>query len=81
MRKATTPGSDPDARLDVVTVACAKHAHDDDQSASGDRKTRADECRTVPATRSTSMTPGWSSTRGTAITRPLPCWSGVMNES
>jgi RNA polymerase sigma-70 factor, ECF subfamily len=38
MRKATTPGSDPGARLDVVTVAYTKHARDDDQPASGDRK-------------------------------------------
>jgi RNA polymerase sigma-70 factor (ECF subfamily) len=37
MRKATTPGSDPGARLDVGTVACTKHARDDGQSATSDR--------------------------------------------
>jgi RNA polymerase sigma-70 factor (ECF subfamily) len=38
MRKATTPGSDPGARFDVVTVACTNHAQDDGRPARGDGK-------------------------------------------
>ena len=76
MQKATTPGSDPDARLDVVTVARTKRAQDDDQSASGDRKPGR-SISTVPATRSTLTTRGWLSARGTATIKRSPCWSGV----
>ena len=38
MRKATTPGSDPDARVVVINVACTDHTQDDGHPACGDGK-------------------------------------------
>ena len=38
MRKPTTPGSDPDARLDVISGARPEDARDDDRRVPGEGK-------------------------------------------
>ena len=83
MRKPATPGPDPDARRDGINRCthprCASMMAI--QSVWRARIGGSDATGRLRATRSTSMTPGWSSTRGTATTRLLPCWSAVMNAS